>query len=367
MLNNKLYSNLFSTPEMRQIWADSSTTSHWLHIEQALADVQAQMGLIPSDTATALAEIKYENIDLERLAEDTLIVGRPIVGFVKQLRGLVGPEHSSHIHFGTTTQDILDTATVLQLKAGLDQIVKSLRIVIADIEHLAEQHSDTKMIGRTNGQHAKPVNFGTKAALWASELHRRMEVINEASQRGLQLQLGGPVGNLDAFDEETGLILRRMLAERLSLQSMDLSWQNTRDGIGDIILSLGQLGTTVEKISHNINLLSSSEIGELYEVHTQGKGASSSMPHKRNQRCSEFGEAIGRLIRNRAMQIGETANHEHERSGGAWISEWVIIPEVFLLSSGAMKWMQLLFKNLQIDTSRMSENLKVAMEQIRLK
>lgn len=365
MFNRELYTSMFSTREMRHIWSDSSTVSHWLHIEQALADVQVEMGLIPSGVDKALAEVKSEDINLARLADDMMVVGRPIVGFLKQLRELVGPEHSSYVHYGTTTQDIMDTAMVLQLKFGLDSIVRVLEEIISNVEQLSDQHADTEMIGRTNGQYAKPVTFGMKAALWASELNRRLDVINEASKRGLQIQLGGPVGNLDTFDKQTGLKLRRALADQLDLNSKDLSWQNSRDGIGDVVLSLGQLGTTVEKISHNVNLLSSSEIGELYETPAKDKGASSAMEHKRNQRCSEFGEAIGRTIRNSAMQIGETANHEHERSGGAWISEWIIVPEVFLFTSGALNWMQVLFRNLQVDTFRMGENLKMAIEQIR--
>ncbi len=166
------------------------------------------------------------------------------------------------------------------------------------------------------------------------------------------------------LDEETGLTLRKTVAERLGLNSTELAWQNTRDALGDIILALGQLGGRVEKISHNVNLLSSSEIGELYETPGKGKGASSSMAHKHNQRSSEFSEALGRLARGRAMQIGETAIQGHERSGGACISEWVIIPEVFLLISGALKWTQSLFMNLQVDISRMEKNLETANKQI---
>jgi 3-carboxy-cis,cis-muconate cycloisomerase len=130
------------------------------------------------------------------------------------------------------------------------------------------------------------------------------------------------------------------------------------------VIALGQLAVTIEKIAHNINLLSSSDIGELYETPTRGKGASSSMAHKRNQRCSEFAEALGCLARGRSMQINETSKHEHERSGGVWISEWVIIPEVFLLTSGALKWTKKLFNTLKVDEARMLENLRLANEQI---
>ncbi len=364
MLDSMMYRDLFSTPEMRAIWSDSSTVSAWLRIEQALAAVQEEMGLIPSGAATALAAVTLEDINLDLLFEEMMLVGRPIVGFVNQLREYVGPEYSTSIHFGTTTQDIMDTATVLQMQAGLDDIFQALRDIIAKLELLTEEHTETEMIGRTNGQYAKPITFGMKTCLWSSELKRRIDAITEASKRGLQVQFGGPVGNLDGFDETTGQALRMTLADRLGLSSTDLAWQNTRDGLGDILLSLGQLCASLEKIAHNINLLSSSDIGELYETPVKGKGASSSMVHKRNQRCSEFAEALGRLSRWRAMQICETTKHEHERSGGVWISEWFIIPEVFLLTSGALKWTKSLFSALQVDKSRMIENLKSANEQI---
>ncbi|MGD9364334.1 MAG: lyase family protein [Desulfobacteraceae bacterium] len=365
MLNSKLWRDLFSTREMRQIWSESATITTWLGIEQALATVQAEMELIPKAAAAALAKVSSEEINHDRMVAETMLAGRPIVGFVRQLRELVGSDHSPYIHFGTTTQDIIDTATILQMQAGLTLIVRSLQKINTELGFLAEKHAETKMIGRTNGQHAKPITFGMKARLWNTELKRRLEVIDEAAKRGLQVQLAGPVGNLDAFDQATGLSLRKTVAERLGLSSQELAWQNRRDAIGDIILALGQLGGSIEKIAHNINLLSSSEIGELYESPAKGKGASSSMAHKRNQRCSEFGEALGLLTKGRAMQIGTTAIQEHERSGGAWLSEWVIVPEVFLLCSGALKWSHLLFTNLQVDTAKMAHNLKSANKQIR--
>ncbi len=360
MFNSIVYRDLFSTSEMRQIWSERSTISAWLKVEQELAEAQADMNIIASEAATELSAITVDDINVDQLAESMMLVGRPIVGFVKQLRHYVGSVHSGSIHFGATTQDIMDTATVLQMNAGLNHLFQLLEDIIAKLESLAVQHEETTMIGRTNGQFAIEICFGTKVRLWCNELQRRIDAIREASRRGLQVQLGGPVGNLSAFDEETGLVLRKKLAARLGLYSSSFAWQNSRDGLGDVVLSLGQLSTSLEKIGHNISLLSSSEISELSETPTPGNGASSSMAHKRNQRCSEFIEAIGRLARGRAMQIGETANHEHERSGGVWISEWVIIPEVFLLTSGALMWTKSLFSSLEVDKSRMDENLKSA-------
>lgn len=364
MLNSNLYLDLFSTPEMRHIWSDSSTIANWLRVEQTLIAVQAEMGMVPDEAANALYNVRVEDIDLDRLAHDTQIVGRPIVGLVKQLHEHVGETHRSSVHFGTTTQDIMDTATVLQMQQSVGIIVKALSKVIVKIDKLSQQHTETSMIGRTNGQWALPITFGMKSKSWSEELKRRLVCIEECSKPGYQLQLGGPVGNLNSFDVKTGLLLKKKVAEKLGLYSSEISWQNSRDSIGDMVLALGQLGTTIEKISHNINLLSSSDISELYEFPEKEKGCSSSMGHKENQRCSEFGEALGRMIRFRASQIGETAIHEHERSGGAWISEWLVIPDIFLMTSGALYWVDKLFNDLQVDTARMAKNLKEAKRHI---
>ncbi len=365
MMNSNLYHNFFSTDEMRNIWSEEKTISLWLRVEHTLASVQAEMGLIPENVANAIGKIRLENIDIGLLSEEMKQVGRPIAGFVRQLQKYVGHEYGRFIHFGTTTQDIMDTATALQMQDGLDCIRKTLQRIITELEDLAKRHSETEMIGRTNGQWAIPITFGFKVTLWVSELKRRHEIIDACAIRALQVQLGGPVGNLSSFEQGAGLALRKHFAEKLGLAEQESSWQNRREGFGDIVLSLGQLGASVEKVCHNINLLSSSEIGELYEAPALGKGASSAMAHKRNQRCSEFGEALGRLARGRAMQIGETAIVEHERSGGVWIAEWVIIPEVFLLASGALHWLETLLATLKIDTERMAENLQAARLQIR--
>ena len=360
MMNSNLYYNFFSTDEMRKIWSEEKTISLWLQVEHTLASVQAEMGLIPENAANAIGNIRLENIDIGLLSEEVKLAGRPIAGFVRQLQKYVGHEYGRFVHFGTTTQDIMDTATSLQMRDGLDCIRKTLQRIIAGLEDLAKRHNGTEMIGRTNGQWAIPITFGCKVTLWAAELKRRLEIIDACSRQALQVQLGGPVGNLSSFEQGAGIALRKHVAEKLGLAALESSWQNRREGFGDIVLSLGQLGTSVEKVCHNVNLLSSSEIGELYEVPAPGKGASSAMAHKRNQRCSEFGEALGRLVRGRAVQIGETAIVEHERSGGVWIAEWVIIPEVFLLASGALYWLETLFATLKIDTERMAENLQSA-------
>jgi len=198
--------------------------------------------------------------------------------------------------------------------------------------------------------------------VWIGELGRRRQALEEAAARGLLVQIGGPVGDLSGYDSESGAALKKSVASEFGLGIADPHWQNARDGVADIITALGALCAALCKIAHNINLLASSDIGEVAEGHTEGRGASSSMAHKRNQRATEFAEAVARLGRQRSEQILETGLHQHERSGGVWIAEWVIVPDVFLLSSGALMWAERLFDGLQVNDGRMTDTLRLHLE-----
>ncbi len=358
MLDFRIYQDCFSTPEMRDIWSEQATISAWLDVEQALARCQADVGVISKAAASAIEAIRLDDIDHRELIAEMALVGRPIVGLVKQLRLLVGV-HGGEVHFNSTTQDIMDTAMVLQIKQGLELISASCEALVRRFDELAEENTGTIMIGRTNGQHAVPMLLATKFGVWQSELSRRLEAVEQAQSRGLNVQLGGPVGDLRGYEKSRGMRVKAAMAEKFGIGIVEPHWQNARDGIADIISSLGALCASLCKIARNVNLLSSSDIAEFSEVHVAGKGASSAMHHKRNQRGSEFMEAVARLGRQRAEQVGEMTLHEHERSGGAWIGEWVVVPEVFLLTSGAVKWANLLFDNIGINTEKMAERCKI--------
>ncbi|CUJ97875.1 3-carboxy-cis,cis-muconate cycloisomerase [Ruegeria denitrificans] len=356
MLDYCIYRDCFSSADMRSIWSEHTVISAWLRVEQVLAEHQAMAGLIPAEAARAINALSICDLKKTELQTEMMLVGRPIVGLVKQLRALV-PEHAVHVHFQATTQDVMDTATALQMKLGLELVENALNRIVTAIDHLASSHPDTIMMGRTNGQHAVPIQLSTKLAVWRSELERRSRALNEAAARGLNVQIGGPVGDLRGYKNGEGQQIKLGIAASLGLNVVDPHWQNARDGMADIITALGTLCGTLCKIAHNVNQLSSSDINEFLEVYESGKGASSAMAHKRNQRASEFGEAVARLGRQRAEQIGELTLHEHERSGGVWIGEWVVVPETFLLTSGALKWSERMLKNLVFNTDAMNKSL----------
>lgn len=357
MLEHSLYRDCFSSADMRSVWSQHATISAWLKVEQTLARHQALENLIPQEAADALDAVSVCNLDIERLHEDMMLVGRPIVGLVEQLRVRVG-EHATKVHYRATTQDIMDTALALQMKIGLVHIQTGLQRLNSAIEQQIDQLGDIVMIGRTNGQHALPIRVGTKLTVWKGELQRRAQALEEAGARGLNVQIGGPVGDLQGYENGTGHRIKEGVAATLGLNTIEPHWQNARDGLADVVTALGGLCATLCKISHNVNLLSSSDISEWSEVHEAGKGVSSAMAHKQNQRASEFGEAVARLGRQRAEQIGEFTTHQHERSGGMWIGEWIVVPETFLLTSGALSWAETIFANLIVDSEAMA--LKVA-------
>ncbi|WP_029063814.1 lyase family protein [Labrenzia sp. DG1229] len=364
MLDFPLYRGCYSSPEMRAVWSEDATIECWLKVEQTLARHQAAHGLIPASVATALAGLSLADIDRHQLREDMMLVGRPIVGLVRQLRESLGDAHG-HVHYHATTQDIMDTALALQMRDGLRQISANLDSIVAGIDAHINDHGMQQMIGRTNGQHAVPLRLATKLEVWKSELGRRAICIEQAGQRGLNVQIGGPVGDNQAYENGTGRAIKSGIAEDLGLHVVEPHWQNARDGIADIVGAIGTLCGSLCKIAQNVNLLSSSDIAEFAENPSPGKGASSAMGHKRNQRASEFAEAVAKLGRQRAEQIGELTLHQHERSGGTWIGEWVVVPETFLLASGALSWTEKLFQSLSINKGAMERNLANAMQKVR--
>ena len=359
-----LFRDLFSTPQMRAIWSDGAAIATWLRVEQAIAATQADLKLIDADAARALATITCDQIDRVRLAEDALLVGRPVVGLVNQLRELVGPKFASHIHRGVTTFDLMDSAMILRTRDALTEIETGILANLMQIEELCDNHGALIMMGRSNHQHAVPMRFDTKLTSWREELDRRRVALKQASEAGLMVQLGGPVGELSDWPANTRIALRTGLAERLGLSVPASHWQNARDGMAQIVLAAGLLGATLSRLGRNVNLLSGTDAGEVREEHREGQGASSAMAHKRNQRASEFTEGLGRAARQSAERIGETMLHDHERSGGALIAEWPVMPETFLHLSGALMWSTQMFDRLIVDPARMAEKLPLNKEQI---
>ncbi len=354
MLHYHIYQDCFSDSHMNDIWSEKSAISTWLKVEKALALAQSNLGIIPVSAYEAINKITYANFDQRTLQQDMQFVGRPIVGLIQQMQQML-KEHGKFVHYKTTTQDIIDTALMIQTQHSLTYITEQCQKICAYLDTLIYTYGQTDIMGRTNGQHAIPMKLQTKLQVWKSEITRRLQVIQDVEIRCLCVQIGGAVGELSDYTAKEKHKLKQEMAGILHLQTADPHWQNARDNVMDIIQSMGTLCASLCKIAHNVNLLSSTDIGEMHTSYVQGQGASSCMPHKKNQRISEFMEITARLGRQRSEQIGELSLHQHERSGGVWLGEWIIIPETFLYTSGALKWGVQLFENLHIHTDKMAQ------------
>ena len=298
-IDSLLFRDAFGTPAMRAIFADSALVSRYVAVEVALARAQGRCGVIPAEAAHEIAQrCSLEALDFELLRKETDIVGYPILPLVHQLVKQCG-DAGRYIHWGATTQDIMDTATVLQVRDALDLVdadIAALRTILAD---LAERHRDTPMAGRTHLQHALPITFGYKAAIWLAMFDRHAQRLKELRPRVLVGQFAGAAGTLASLSGR-GLEVQQLLMEELGLGVPSTTWHVARDGLAEAVNFLALVTGSLGKIAYDVMLLSSTEFGEVFEPFVTGRGASSTMPQKRNAISSELMLAASKAVRQHA-------------------------------------------------------------------
>ncbi len=352
-----IYRHMFDSERMARIFGEQGTAQAWVEVEKAVARAQAKLGIIPQEAADVIGDrLSADMLDLEALHRDTVEVGRPIAGLTKQLAAQVGDGHDVWVHYGVTTYDIMDTGKVLQFRDGLEEIEEQTASYRRQLMDLAAAHRDTVMIGRTNNMHAQPQTFGAKLAVWIEELLRHEQRLAAVRERVLVVQFGGAVGTLASLAPD-GLKFRETAAAELGLGVALSNWHNARDSVSEMALCLGNICASLARMAQNLNSLGSTEIGEISETGEAGRGRSTAMAHKRNPRAAEFMEAVARLGRQRAMGMIEVAGQEHDRCGGTWIAEWMLLPETFLLTSGALQWGVDLIQRLEVHADRMRSNV----------
>jgi 3-carboxy-cis,cis-muconate cycloisomerase len=276
----------------------------------------------------------------------------------RQLVEQTPPEAAKYIHWGATTQDIMDTASVLQLRAGLVIVKRQLSELVATLEGLASRYRDTPMAGRTHLQHALPVTFGYKCAVYLSGIQRHLERIGQVEERCLLVQFGGAAGTLASLGSgDTGLRVRSQLAKELGLKDPPITWHVARDNVAEVLNFLALIGGSLGKIAHDIMLMSSNEMGEVSEPFVPHRGASSTMPQKRNPISSEVILAVSKLLRANAGLGLDAMITDFERASGPWHLEWVAIPEAFVLCVGALHQTQFALSGLVVNTDAMMLNL----------
>jgi 3-carboxy-cis,cis-muconate cycloisomerase len=352
-----VFGAVYGTDAMRAIIGERSLLARMLEVEAALARAQAELGLIPAAAAAAItAAARLEMLDMPALAAATRNTGFPVVGLVKQLSSAAGAEAGRWTHWGATTQDILDTALVLQLREAFAVFAADLDALIAALAGLAARHRHTVMAGRTHAQQALPITFGYKVALWLEPLLGMRERLAQMLPRLLRLQFGGAVGTLASLGAD-GPQVALALGRALDLPVPAIPWHVGRDGVAEAGCWLGLLAGCLAKLATDVMLLMQSEVSEASEPHAPGRGGSSTMPQKRNPIACEYVLAQARATQALLPQLLGAMAHEHERGAGPMQAEQLALGPMLLYAHGALAQARLIGEGLVVDVPRMRRNL----------
>lgn len=351
--------HLWSTPEMRAVFSEKNRLQKWLDFEAALAATQGEMGLIPAKAAEEIvANCRIEAVDLEATAEETRRIKHTLVPLLRQLQKSLGPDASENLHFGATTQDVVDTGLVLQLKEAHAIITRDVGVVGRELMRLAAEHRDTVMTGRTHGMHALPITFGHKCAIWLDELSRHAERLKQVEPRVFAIMLVGAVGSQASYGPRVAEIEAKTAA-RLGLKATDISWAPSRDRIAEYTSLMAMIAATLSKIGNELFNMQRNEFAEVEENFTEGKLGSSTMPHKRNPTIAENVAMLSRSVRYSSTMVLEAMVQEHERDGIAWKSEWKAVPETIIVTGAILFQAGVLLKGLRVDKARMQRNVEL--------
>jgi 3-carboxy-cis,cis-muconate cycloisomerase len=359
IIDSNIFQGIFTTDEMRHIWSDENRTAKYVEIERALAIVQGRLGLIPQEAADEIvSHCHIDNIDMARLREQTERIGYPILGVVTQLNQRCRDKLGEYVHWGATTQDITDTATVLQIREALALVDGDLAAIATALARLAQAHRLTPMIGRSNLQQAIPVTFGYKMAGLLSAVLRHRERLAQLKERVLVGEFAGAAGTLASL--QTGAMETQAgLCAELGLKQPLIAWHTIRDNIAETGTVLGLIGGTLGKLSMDVKLMMQTEVGEVFEPFHHGRGSSSTMPQKRNPIASCYIHAAISVVRQHAAALMDAMVADHERSTGPWEIEWIVLPEAFCLMAGALRQSRLVVEGLEVDAQAMMRNIQV--------
>lgn len=356
----QLLGPLFGGVEATAVFSDRGRLQGMLDFETALAHAQAKLGIIPAKAVTAIAaKARAELFDMEDLARATASAGNPAIPMVKRLTALVAaddPEAARFVHWGATSQDAMDTGLVLQLRDFLGSFEPALTRLANALARLAQDHRRTPVVGRTWLQHALPVTVGLKAAGWLDAVERHRQRLGEIKPRLLVVQLGGAAGTLASL-HDAGLEVMQALAAELELAAPALPWHGARDRVAELAACLGLMTGTLGKMARDISLLMQTDVGEAFEPAGEGRGGSSTMPHKRNPVASAAVLAAAVRAPNLVATLLAAMVQEHERGLGGWHAEWETLPELAVITAGALSWTVETIEGLEIDAGRMRANL----------
>ena len=359
ILDSAVFRDIFTTPAMRQVWSDENRVQKYLDFEAALARAQARLDIIPRKAADDIVKhCDARQIDMAKLKEATEKIGYPVLPVVQQLVKLCKDGLGEWSHWGATTQDITDTATVMQIREALALIEKDIDGVCDALAALATKYRDTPMAGRSNLQQAVPITFGYKLATMLAAFERHKQRLDQLKPRVLVGEFGGAAGTLSSLGKD-GLKVQAELMKELKLGQPAISWHTVRDCIAETGCFLGLLTGSCGKIAFDVKLLMQTEVEEVYEPFHAGRGSSSTMPQKRNPISSVYITAQTAMVKQLAGALLEAMVEDHERSTGPWEIEWIALPEIFMLSAGALSQTRFVLEGLQVNERKMRENLDI--------
>ena len=359
VIDSPLLSMDWQTEAIGKIFSDEHRVQCWLDIEAALAKVQGQLNVIPPEAAQAIVDsAKYENLDLNQYQKEAKGTGHMLVPMIRCLQSACPGRTGEWVHYGTTTQDIVDTGKILQMREATNIILADLLRLEKHVLIKAEQYKNCVMAGRTHAQQASPITMGFKFATWAAELRRDIERIKEFPKRVYFLSLHGAVGT----QAEMGAKAKEIaggVARELQLAEPPICWASSRDGIAEFLCTMGIVAGTLGRIANEIYESSSSEVGELREPMSSQTVGSSTMPHKRNAGICQLTVSQSRIVQANAMlgQLGQVS--EHERDLRSWLAEMHQIPETCVLVGRMAHSMAYVVEGLEVDEKNIKKNLNL--------
>jgi 3-carboxy-cis,cis-muconate cycloisomerase len=357
----RLLDPLFRNAAMDQVFCDVERVQAMLHFEAALARAEASAGIVPEANARAIAaKCLVEHFDLNEIAQEAARAGNLAIPIVRKLTEVVAKDDkdaSRFVHWGATSQDVIDTGVVLQLRRALELFEKDMDCLRSTLVGLAEKYRSTPVVARTWMQQALPTTFGFIVAGWLDAILRHRIRLGEVRQRVLTLQFGGAVGTLAALGSN-GPSVAKALATELQLALPPTPWHTHRDRIAEVATTLGLCMGTLGKIARDISLHTQTEVGELMEPGGEGRGGSSSMPHKHNPVTCAVVLSAAHRVPDLVSTLLSVMMQEEERGLGGWHAEWETLPELVCLVGGALHHLAEMLPGLAVDTERMRENLE---------
>ncbi|GAK03024.1 LOW QUALITY PROTEIN: adenylosuccinate lyase [Geomicrobium sp. JCM 19037] len=353
MLDSELLRGIYVSEEMREIFSDDQLLQKWVNSWIALAKAEAEVGIIPKEAADEIEKnADVSKFDKVAIREGIVDTTHPLIVQIRHFTKMVGGKASGYIHWGATTQDIMDTAVVLQMKDAQILLEKQLRSLLDQLLKLAKEHESTVMPGRTHGQHALPITLGYKIAIWADEIGKHLDRLEDGKKRYLVGSLGGAAGTLASIHED--VMFNKHFVNLIN--NPTITWHVQRDGLAEFSSIIAMISGTIGKIANEIINLQKSEIGEIEEGFKMGQVGSSTMPHKRNPMICEYVVGLTRLVqRNASLSLMHDPRHERDMT--FWTTEWSYIPQICMLTSGGIEQMTGVLNRWIVYPDNMERNL----------